>query len=213
MKLNQYIRNIVYSIVLLGVTAAHAGSFEDYFIAIKNDRDDTVRELLDRGFDPNARDSTGQPGLTIAVREGSPKVARLLLARPGIEVDALNQAGESALMIAALKGNPAAVKLMLDRGARVNKTGWSPLHYAATGPDPKLVELMIERGAEIDARSPNGTTALMMAAQYGSEDSVYLLLQRGADPTLRNERNLGVVDFARLSGREPLIKRLETMRR
>ncbi len=213
MKLNRYIRNVFYSIVMLGVPAASAGSFEDFFIAIKNDHDRTVKDLLDRGFDLNARDSTGQPGLTIAVREDSPKVASLLLDRPGIDVNALNQAGESALMIAALKGNVAAVNLLLERGARVNQSGWSPLHYAATGPEPKLVELLIERGAAIDARSPNGSTPLMMAAQYGSEDNVYLLLERGADPTLRNERDLGVVDFARLSGREPLIKRLEAMRR
>ena len=74
------------------------------------------------------------------------------------------------------------------------------------------MSLLIERGAEIDAVSPNGTTPLMMAAQYGSEDSVKLLLEHGADAKRRNQRNLGAADFARLSGREALTQRLEALR-
>ena len=130
-----------------------------------------------------------------------------------IKVTALNAAGESPLMMAALKGDLVDAKLLLDRGAKVDQPGWSALHYAATGPEPKIVQLLIDRGATIDSLSPNGTTPLMMAAQYGTEDSVNLLLARGADPRRRNQLNLGPVDFAKLSGREPLVKRLESAAR
>ena len=75
------------------------------------------------------------------------------------------------------------------------------------------MKLLLDRGADIDAASPNGTTPLMMAAQYGADDSVKLLLQRGADLSKRNQRGLGPVDFARLSGREPLVRLLEPPRR
>ena len=204
-----YFRKIIYSVVVITVSSAHSGSFEDFFIAIKNDNAAAIASLLARGFDPNTRDSKGQPGLTMALQERSAKVAKALLERPGIDVNALNEAGESALMMAALKGDLSGAQLLLDRGAKVNQPGWSALHYAATGPEPKIVQLLIERGAEIDAASPNGSTPLMMAAQYGSEDSVRLLLERGADASKRNQRELRAVDFARLSGREPLVKRLE----
>ena len=80
--------------------------------------------------------------------------------------------GMTPLMMAALKGNIAGVKMLLERGAQVNKSGWSPLHYAATGPEPDLVRLLLERGADVDAASPNGTTPLMMAANYGSPAAV-----------------------------------------
>ena len=62
----------------------------------------------------------------------------------------------------------------------------------------------MEKGADVNAASPNGSTPLMMAAQYGSEDGVKLLLAGGADPKRRNQRDLKASDFARLAGRENL---------
>jgi ankyrin repeat protein len=203
------LKNIVYLSVAIAYSSANAGSYEDFFVAIKNDNASSLASLLDRGFDPNTRDPKGQPGLTMALQERSPKALKALLDRPGIDINALNQAGESALMMAALKGDLPGAQQLLDRGAKVNQSGWSPLHYAATGPEPRLVQLLLERGAEVNAASPNGTTPLMMAAQYGSEDSVKLLLERGADASRRNDRGLRAADFARLSGREPVVRRLE----
>ncbi len=209
----KYFRYVIYAVVAMAFFSANAGSYEDFFSAIRNDNASALGDLMARGFDPNTRDPKGQPGLTMAIQQQSPKVEKALLDRPDIDINALNQAGESALMMAALKGNLPAVQRLLERGAKVNQPGWTALHYAATGPDSKIVELLLERGAEVDAPSPNGTTALMMAAQYGSEASVELLLKRGADPERRNERQLRAVDFARLSGRESLVKRLEQARR
>jgi uncharacterized protein len=42
----------------------------------------------------------------------------------------------------------------------------------------------------------------MVAAQYGSTAAVKLLLEAGADPTLRNELGLSAVEFA-LRGNRP----------
>jgi ankyrin repeat protein len=53
----------------------------------------------------------------------------------------------------------------------------------------------------------------MMAARYGSEASVQLLLERGADARLRNDRQLSAADFARLGGREKLAERLAALAR
>jgi ankyrin repeat protein len=207
--MRNHFKKILYAIVIATSFSALAGSFDDFFIAIRNDNAGVVTGLLNRGFDPSTRDEKGQPGLTIAMQEHALKAARALLARPDVDVNALNPAGESALMMAALKGDLAGAQLLLDRGAKVDQPGWSPLHYAATGPEPKVVQLLLDRGAEIDAASPNGSTPLMMAAQYGSEDSVQLLLDRGADPRRRNQLDLAAVDFARRAGRGALIKRLE----
>ena len=207
--LMNYFRKLIYIAVVIANFSSNAGSFEDYFVAIRNDNAGIVNGLLDRGFDPNTRDEKGQPGLTIAMQEHALNVARALLARPGIDINALNQAGESALMMVALKGDLSGAQLLLERGAKVNQPGWSPLHYAATGREPKLVQLLLDRGAEIDAASPNGSTPLMMAAQYGSEDSVKLLLARGADAKRRNQLDLNVIDFARRAGRAALVEQLE----
>lgn len=213
MTLMSYFKKILYLILVVGISAAHAGSYEDFFIAIRNDNTGALSALLQRGFDPNTVSEKGQPGLTVAMQASSLKVAKLLLEQPTLKIDELNQAGESALMMAALKGDIVGTKMLLERGAKVNQSGWSPLHYAATGPEPELVRLLLERGAEVDAASPNGTTPLMMASQYGSEGSVKLLLDRGADPNRRNQRDLRASDFARLAGREALMARLQKLQR
>ena len=206
-------KNALYLLVFIAFGSAIAGSYDDFFIAIRNDNAGVVNDLLERGFDPNTRNAKGQPGLTVAMQEQSPKAARALLNRPTIDVNALNQAGESALMMAALKGDLASSQLLLERGALVNQSGWSPLHYAATGPEPKIVKLLLDRGADIDAGSPNGSTPLMMAAQYGSEDSIKLLLDRGADAKRRNQLDMQASDFARRAGRDSLAKRLDQAQR
>lgn len=203
-----HLKKFVFALAVTVVFSAHAGSYEDFFIFIKNDNSSNLASLLERGFDVNTRDPKGQPGLTIALQEGSSKTVKTLVDRSGIDINALNNAGESPLMMAALKGDMAAAQLLLDRGAKVNQPGWSALHYAATGPEPKLVQLLIDRGADLNATSPNETTPLMMAAQYGSENSVDLLLARGADVNRKNQVGLRAVDFAKLSGREPLVKKL-----
>ena len=185
----------------LGLAAPRiwAGAYEDFFVAILRDDDAAIAALLRRGFDPNTRDPKGQVGLTIALQNGSSKAFAALLASSQVNVEARNAQDESPLMMAALKGNLEAVKALLARDADVNKTGWAPLHYAASAGSRQhvaIIALLLENHAYIDATSPNGTTPLMMAAQYGSNEAVQLLLDEGADPTLKNQLGLTAADFA-----------------
>ncbi|HSW09145.1 ankyrin repeat domain-containing protein [Aquabacterium sp.] len=189
--------------------AAHAGAYEDFFKAVATDDAGGVQALLQRGFDPNSRDEKGQAALYLSLRDGSFKVAATLLQSPQTQVDIANEAGETPLMMAALKGHADWVQRLVERGARIERSGWTPLHYAATGPQATIVAWLLERGAAINARSPNGSTPLMMAARYGSEESAQLLLGKGADARLRNDRQLTAADFARLAGRDKLGERLD----
>lgn len=211
--MTKYLKIGLYYLVMACISSAMAGSFEDFFIAVRNDNATVVSDLVQRGFDINTRDAKGQPGLSVAMQQRSLRVAKVLLDQPSVDVNALNAAGETALMLAALKGEVAGVRMLLDKGAQVQQAGWSAIHYAATGPEPQIVQLLLDRGADINASSPNGTTPLMMAAQYGDEKNVALLLQRSADPTRRNQGDLRAPDFARLAGREALAKRLDALLR
>jgi len=175
---------------------AWAGSYEDFFSAIKRDDYRTVNVLLRRGFDPNTLDSQGLHGLFLALKEPSPNVAAVLIDWPKTEVETRTAQDESPLMIAALTGQYDLAVRLIDHGADVNKPGWTPLHYAATQSRLNLIQLLLEHYAYIDAESPNGTTPLMMAARYGSDETVHLLLDEGADPTLRNKLKLSAIDFA-----------------
>lgn len=206
-------RFLLYIAVLLGVFPANAGAYEDFFKAVDLDRPRTVSQLLERGFDPNSPDPQGQVALFIALRDGSPQVAEILLASPRLKVDATNAADETPLMMAALRGELAWVKRLVERGAAINRNGWTPLHYAASGSETSVVAYLLDRGAVIDAVAPNGSTPLMMAARYGAPDAAALLLKRGADPRLRNRAGLSAADLARTAERDALADRIDALAR
>ncbi len=206
--MRKYIKTVLHLVVVAAVSTAVAGSYEDFFQAVNRDDGDTIATLLQRGFDPNSRDPAGQTALHLAMRDPSPRTANALWRSSDLDVNALNGAGETPLMLAALKGNLDWAQRLLNRGARLHQDGWSPVHYAATGPEPKMLQLIVERGAPLNARSPNGTTPLMMAARYGTVDGVTYLLARGADTSLKNDLGLDAADFAKAGGKDGVLEKL-----
>lgn len=195
---------IVFNVFFIASMAATAGSFDDFFKAAELDNESAMIGLALRGFDLNTRNERGDHALHVALREDSIKVVNFLLGQRTVKVESRNAQGESPLMIAAIKGQLEPAKRLIQRRAEVNKTGWTPLHYAASRAEPDsvdMVRLMLQHHAYIDAESPNKSTPLMLAAHYGHPDVVRLLLEEGADPSLRNEQGLTAVDFARRADR------------
>ncbi len=195
-NIRYYFKSIFYLVVIYSYSLSNAGSFDDFFSAVKRDDADTVVALLKRGFDANTVNPSGEHGLFLAVREPSLKVVTALLGWPKINVEVRNLKDESPLMLAALKGLTELCQQLIGKGADVNKPGWTPLHYAATNGHLEVINLLLEHHAYIDAASPNGSTPLMMAALYGTPATVKLLLEAGADPMLKNEQGLSAIDFA-----------------
>jgi ankyrin repeat protein len=89
-------------------------------------------------------------------------------------------------MMAAFRQNKPAVLDMLKRGAQVNQKGWAALHYSAAAGSTEITTILLEHHAYIDAESPSGMTPLMIAAREGQEKVVELLLEQGADATLKD---------------------------
>jgi len=204
--MRSYLRYLVFHVVFAWFSIAYAGSYEDFFAAIKRDDPATIVQLLQRGFDPDTRSPDGQHGLYLALREGSLKAADALIDWPKTNVEARNAQDESPLMMAALKGHTRQVKKLVARDADINKPGWAPLHYAATGGHLEIMEFLLEHHAFIDAESPNGTTPLMMAAHYGTTAAVKLLLEAGADTAMKNQLGLTAIDFARRGNRPDAVE-------
>ncbi len=195
-KYFKYLKKYIVFIGLFLSQWAWAGAYEDFFTAIRQDDSKVVQNLLQRGFDPNTRDPKNLHGLFLALREPSPKVAHLLIKAPKIDLNPITDDGETPLMMAVFKGQVELAVAMIEKGADVNKTGWTPLHYAATAGNVQLINLLLENHAYIDAESPNKTTPLMMAAHYGTPGAVKLLLEEGADVSLKNDLGLAAIDFA-----------------
>lgn len=133
-RIIEVVRLVKYAVqllVLVGFSWAHAGSFDDFFTAVKRDDADAIATLLNRGFDANTVDTNGNTGLFLAIKEPSLKVADVLIQWPPTQVESRTAKDESPLMMAALKGLTDVCAKLIARGADVNKTGWTPLHYAA----------------------------------------------------------------------------------
>jgi ankyrin repeat protein len=197
--------------VALSACTAFAATYDsvDFFRAVNVDNADGVAKMLAAGQDPNQLDTHGQPALILALQDESLKVAKVLWDTKGIQIDIRNHAGETPLMMAALKAQVDAATALVAHGAAVQKDGWSPLHYAATGGSAAIVRLLLSKGAALEARSPNGSTPLMMAARYGNEEAVDALLAAGGDRTLKNDLGMDASAFAASAGRDKLAARLK----
>ena len=181
------------------LTPAYAGSYKDFFTFIDLDRAEEIEVLLNKGFDPNTVNEEGVPALILAAQRKSFNAIAVLVKDKKTNLNVISKESENTLMLAAIQNQIDLAKLLIEQGAEVNKPGWTPLHYAATKGHIDIMRLLIEHSAYLDAESPNGTTALMMAAYYGTPQAVKLLLEEGADPLLKNKLGLSAMDFAKQS--------------
>lgn len=190
---------------------AAADDAHDFFLTIERNDGYMLRKVLERGVDPNLKESKrGDPGLVLALREHAMKAFDVLINTPKIDLEAQSNNGDTALMIASYTGNRAAVIALLDKDVEVNKHGWTALHYAAAIGDCDIIKLLLDKSAYIDAESPNKTTPIMMAAHTGQRAAVQLLMEAGADISLKNEQGLSAADFAANNEYPDIVKALRT---
>ena len=147
-----------------------------------------VRSWLDEGLDPDFQGSQIGSGLMLAAWNGNIEMMQLFVER-GANPRRANRNGEQALQLAAWNNHMDAVKWLLAHGATVNRDGnyWGALHYATFNGHKDLARYLIEHGANVNAKSPNGSTPLMMAAREGREELATLLLESGANTKSKND--------------------------
>ncbi len=199
---------VIYLIVLIWFFPARAGSYDDFFQALKTDEAQVAAKVLARGFDPNTLSPDGQYPLVLAIKRPSPAVLDLLLRAKGLRAEVRTIKDESPLMLASMTGMVDVCKRLIALDADVNKIGWTPLHYAASAGHVEVIKLLLKHSAYIDAESPNKTTPLMMAAMYGNPQSVELLLEEGADASLKNDKGMTALDFADVANKQAAAKLL-----
>src|SRR5215468_2046552 len=139
--------------------------------------------------------------LVTAIRNADVRVVRQLLDN-GADVNARDAEGNTPLLLASFYASPECLKLLIEKGVDVNaanKAGATPLIRAAT--DYEKTRLLVAAGANIQVRTALGNTPLILAARRaGNTRTVQLLLERGANPTERNEAGVSPVLSAAASG-------------
>ncbi|MFM7632535.1 MAG: ankyrin repeat domain-containing protein [Betaproteobacteria bacterium] len=185
-------------------------SYREWFEAVRVDDVRRVQALHARGFDPNSVEPERfDTALILSVRLKSSKVFSALLQTPDVNLNARSLNGDTALMIAAYLPDIPRALALITRGVEINRPGWTALHYAAASGSIPIIQRLLDESAFIDAESPNKTTPLMMAARSGHAAVVKLLLEEGADPTLKNEADMLAADFARAQGFKELARLLD----
>lgn len=169
----------------------------EYGVAVEAGNTLAVKKWLDQGLPPDYLADRIGSGLMIAAWTGNLELVRLFLER-GANIHFTNRFDEQALQLAAWRGHADAVRLLLEHGAAVNREGkqWGALHYAVFAGRAEIARLLMEKGADVNARTPNDSTALMLAAREGQPELARALLDAGADTTPTNEWGDSALAFA-----------------
>lgn len=178
-------------------------------IATYTGKPDLVRMLLERGARPSFFEACAI-GLVADVR-------RHLRESPGI-AGQWSHDGWPPLHLAAFFGQPEPAEALLAAGADVlavsrNSEANLAINAAAAGPRaehrPAIVRLLIAHGSPVDGRgSPAGHTPLHEAAFNGDVALVRLLLERGADRSVRTAEGDTPLDIATKNKRAEVVRLL-----
>jgi ankyrin repeat protein len=135
--------------------------------------------------------------LFTAIRNGdSVRLQVLLTASPAL-AQSIDSSGMSALLTAVYYRRTDMVASLIEHGAEPDL-----FSAAATGNTSGLEALLLERPRSIDDHSPDGWTALALAAHFNQVDAARLLLEHGADLQLRSRNsNRNTALHAALAGR------------
>lgn len=148
--------------------------------AASSDSHDTVKLLLEKGADLEAKNSSKETALALAARHGRTSIAKLLLEK-GACFDVKDERSMSPLLLAALNRHTEIARHLLDLGATFgDKDMQKSLCRAAEFGTTSMVELLLERGGDIETKDKEGCTLLILAAKNGHEDTVKCLVERSA---------------------------------
>jgi ankyrin repeat protein len=132
------------------------------FYAIRGNRADIVKRLVELGTDVNHTNGWRQTPLHILEKDNK-EIADILLEN-GADVNALNGRNETPLHVAVSSGLYNVSKALLEKGADVNVKnmyGETPLHIAVVAGNLPIIKLLVkDYNADVNEKSSKGDSLL-----------------------------------------------------
>jgi ankyrin repeat protein len=187
--------------------------------AVKRERKDLVKLLLDYGARASTNDYTGTSILSVILDQPDSLEMASIFLKHGADPNSTNLTGDPALSTALSKRNVAFVKLLLEYGARANVKDYSGQPVIInTVRDQKLsdedkyvlVKLLLEHGASPHTKDMSWDTPVIQhAMERATSDIVSLLMQHGADASGKRKGEPLII-YAVQSGKPGMVEALLT---
>ena len=153
--------------------------------AIKGNHPHLVKLLIDAGANVNFPVSNKETAILISAWFGNVDILKTLIDH-GANPFELDRANNSVISRASEYTNATFLKTLIEVGGKSfdycgGQSGWTPLIHAAYKGKTDIVEMLLDNGVTINAETPKGQTALMLASDRNRVDTVRLLLEADAD--------------------------------
>ncbi|XP_040914004.1 ankyrin repeat and SOCS box protein 9-like [Toxotes jaculatrix] len=152
--------------------------------------------LIENGANVNSSTVDGQTPLSEACAWGHVSCVSLLLQNGATPVSTSHSS--SPIHRAAARGHPECIESLVEFGADVDQyidQSGSPLHVACSNQHLSAVRKLLQLGASVNNRV-SGDLPLHIAARLSSPELVSVLLDHGADRSLRNLEGKQPLDIA-----------------
>jgi hypothetical protein len=138
----------------------------------------------------NSKNSSGNTALSISIKVGDLKMAKLLL-RFGANPNCSNNAGQSCIFIACWHNRLSILHSLAEAGGDINQAderGWTPLMVATSKGYTHIVKFLIDRGAEVEKVDKFGKKAV---DRVTNEESFFMLTSRLMWNRMKDGMNIG----------------------
>ena len=184
---------------------------------------DNARYLLKLGADSKLKSKYGVTALDCAAKKGYIEIAKMLIDAGALPNNKQGN-GLTTLMCALVENNTDIAELLINSGAKVDFAYIEPIGLKTNiieiydtdllGRKYKIREIEI-KGILLESRNidnaylgywgiNNGTTPLMIASWFGNEKIMKLLIEKGADATVKDSEGMDAIWYAE-NGKIPKI--------
>jgi ankyrin repeat protein len=170
------------------------------FLAAMNGHTDIVKTLLERGARPDSLDTDGTRALVITARDDIADSISIKLYR-GYNKDFSFSENLTAMVATRDDGVLEAVNIADREGSLddviANSDRATAFIKAFRSGQVAVVKVFLKKNARIDPQKTAKYTDLMVASMNGHTDIVKMLLDRGANPGLKDNSGKTAIDYAK----------------